>query len=155
MVEAATRSGAKRGTGSYSRLYEAEVIDRIGLIKQGVAAADAKQWLDLPELGRTAALKALDVPVATFNKKVKANARLSPAESERVIGFARLVGQVEAMVQEAGDATGFDAGTWLAGWLTEPLPALGQARPIDFMDTIEGQALVSRTLAQIASGAYA
>ncbi|WP_274378045.1 MbcA/ParS/Xre antitoxin family protein, partial [Gluconobacter thailandicus] len=44
---------------------------------------------------------------------------------------------------------------WLARWLTDPLPALGNARPIDFMNTMEGQALVSQKLAQIASGAYA
>jgi uncharacterized protein (DUF2384 family) len=32
---------------------------------------------------------------------------------------------------------------------------LGDRRPLDYMDTITGQALVSRTLAQIQSGAYA
>ena len=130
-------------------------MDRIGLIKLGVSAADAKLWLDLPDLGRGLALKALDLPVATFNKKVRANARLSPAESERVVGFARLVGQVETMVLEAGSKQGFDARSWLARWLTEPLPALGNGKPIDFMDTMDGQALVSQKLAQIASGAYA
>ena len=100
-------------------------------------------------------LKALDLPVATFNKKVKANAKLSPAESERVVGFVRLVGQVEDMVEASADSSGFDARAWLARWLTEPLPAFGNARPIDFLDTMEGQSLVSRTLAQVASGAYA
>ena len=130
-------------------------MDRIGLITMGVAAIDARQWLDMPGLGRNVTLKALDLSIATFNKKVQSNAKLSPAESERVIGFARLVGQVEAMVDEAGDPSGFDARTWLSGWLTEPLPALGNARPIEFMNTMEGQSLVSQALAQIASGAYA
>ena len=37
----------------------------------------------------------------------------------------------------------------------DPVPALGGARPIDLMDTMEGQALVSTTLAQLQSGAYA
>ena len=87
--------------------------------------------------------------------RVKSDAKLSPAESERVIGFARLVGQVEAMIEEAGDPAGFDARAWLSRWLTEPLPALGNGRPIDFMNTMEGQSLVSQKLAQVASGAYA
>ncbi len=138
-------------TASYRGLYRTPSIDRIALIKGGVSAVDAKRWLDIPTLSRSTALKALDLPVATFNKKVRANAKLSPAESERVIGFARLVGQVEDMV----DAADFDAPEWLARWMTEPLPALGHARPIDFMDTMEGQSLVAQTLAQIASGAYA
>ena len=134
-------------------VYKAEVMDRIGMITEGIRASDARLWLDMPMLGRTVTLKALDLPVATFNKKVRANARLSPAESERIVGFARLVGQVETLVEEAGDPSGFDARTWLGRWLAEPLPALGYAKPIDFMNTMEGQSLVSRTLAQVASGA--
>ncbi|AFW01338.1 hypothetical protein BAR24_00420 [Gluconobacter oxydans] len=142
-------------TGPYGNLYRAGVMDRIGLIVEGVSAAEAKRWLDIPALGRAETLKALDLSVATFNKKVKANARLTPAESERVVGFARLVGQIEAMFEEAGGPSEFDVHAWLARWLTDPLPALGNARPIDFMNTMEGQALVSQKLAQIASGAYA
>ncbi|MBU8543883.1 MULTISPECIES: antitoxin Xre/MbcA/ParS toxin-binding domain-containing protein [Roseomonadaceae] len=142
-------------TRLYGTLYRAPAMERIRLMTDGVRAADAKRWLEIAELGRSSTLKALDLPVATFNRKVKANARLSPAESERVIGFARLVGQVEALLEEAGAPADFDARAWLARWLTEPLPALGQARPIDFMNTMEGQALVSQKLAQIGGGAYA
>ena len=68
--------------------------------------------------------------------------------------MAKLVGQVEAMVKGVDEADGFDARAWTARWLSEPLPALGGARPLDFMDTMEGQALVSDTLARVQSGAY-
>jgi putative toxin-antitoxin system antitoxin component (TIGR02293 family) len=125
------------------------------MVTAGVSAADAKLWLNIPALGRNFTLNALDLSIATFNKKVKANAKLSPAESERVVGFARLVGQIEAMIEEAGGPSDFDVQAWLARWLTEPLPALGNAKPIDFMNTMEGQNLVSEKLAQVASGAYA
>ncbi|MCC6718990.1 MAG: DUF2384 domain-containing protein [Acetobacteraceae bacterium] len=141
--------------GSYRALYRTPAMERIRLITDGVRAEDAKKWLEIASLGRNATLAALDLPVATFNKKVKAGGRLSQAESERVIGFARLVGQVEAMVDEAGGPADFDAREWLAQWLTAPVPALGGARPIDLMGTMEGQGLVSQTLAQIGSGAYA
>lgn len=149
------RLAGRQDMFSYAGLYLTPVMDRIRMITEGIPASDAKAWLDLPELGRSAALQALDLPVATFNKKVKADARLSPAESERVIGFARLVGQVEAMLADAGGPAGFDAGAWLARWLADPLPALGHARPLDFLNTMEGQALVAQKLAQIGSGAYA
>jgi uncharacterized protein (DUF2384 family) len=69
--------------------------------------------------------------------------------------LAHLVEQVEAMVVEAGDPTNFDATAWLSQWLREPLPAVGGGRPIDLLDTTEGQALVSRMLSQIQSGAFA
>jgi uncharacterized protein (DUF2384 family) len=69
--------------------------------------------------------------------------------------MARLVGQLEAMVQDSGDPNGFDPTAWMARWLNDPLPALGGTRPIELMDTMEGQALVSTVLAQLQSGAYA
>ena len=59
------------------------------------------------------------------------------------------------MVEGAGGAAGFDAQGWLAQWLTVAVPALGNARPIDLMGTVEGRSLVSQTLAQMGSGAYA
>jgi putative toxin-antitoxin system antitoxin component (TIGR02293 family) len=149
------KSTARPSAGLYGTLYRTPVMERILLITNGVPAAEAKRWLEITTLGRNTTLKALDLPIATFNKKVKANAKLSPAESERVIGFARLVGQIEAMLEEAGGPPDFDARAWLARWLTEPLPALGNAKPIDFMNTMEGQNLVSQKLTQIASGAYA
>jgi len=166
MSQSVARSGknappaAGASAGQYGRLYRTQAMERIRLITTGVRAEDAKKWLDIASLGRSATLKALDLPVATFNRKVKAGERLSQAESERVIGFARLVGQVEAMmedagVEDAGGAADFDAQEWLAQWLTTPVPALGGARPIDLMGTMEGQGLVSQTLAQMSSGAYA
>lgn len=159
MSQGVARSGRDAppvaGGAPYGRLYRAQAMERIRLITTGVRAADAKRWLEIASLGRNATLKALDLPVATFNRKVKAGERLSQAESERVIGFARLVGQVEAMVDEAGGPAGFDAREWLAQWLMAPVPALDGARPIDLMGTMEGQGLVSQTLAQIGSGAYA
>jgi hypothetical protein len=45
----------------------------------------------------------------SINKKAKLDRSLSPEESERVIGFAKFVGQLENMVRESGDPTGFDA----------------------------------------------
>jgi uncharacterized protein (DUF2384 family) len=69
--------------------------------------------------------------------------------------MAKLVGQLEAIVEESGEPEGFDAAAWMSRWLREPVPALGGARPIELMDTMEGQALVSAVLSQIQSGAYA
>jgi putative toxin-antitoxin system antitoxin component (TIGR02293 family) len=80
---------------------------------------------------------------------------LSPGESERIIGLARMIGQLEALIEESGNPEGFDAAAWMSCWLNDPLPALGGMRPIDLMDTEEGRALVSATLAKLRSGAYA
>jgi putative toxin-antitoxin system antitoxin component (TIGR02293 family) len=136
-------------------LYRASPLDRIGMIKHGIRATDAKRIIAELAIGQGATLKALNLSPATVNKKAKKNQTLSPSESERVIGIAKLVGQLEAVIQESGNPEGFDAAAWMSRWLNEPVPALGGARPIDLMDTMEGQALVSATLAQVQSGTYA
>jgi putative toxin-antitoxin system antitoxin component (TIGR02293 family) len=129
-------------------------MERIEFIGRGIPASEAKRiFVNL--LGPTAALKALNLSPATVNKKAKEGGRLSAEESERVVGFAKLLGQVEAMVEESGDPTNFDAAAWLTRWLTEPLPAFGGVRPADLVDTMEGQALMSAALARMQSGAYA
>ncbi|HTN12891.1 MAG TPA: antitoxin Xre/MbcA/ParS toxin-binding domain-containing protein [Acetobacteraceae bacterium] len=143
------------GDISYLDMYRATPMERIGMVRRGVGAALAKHMLADLQLGQGAGFKALNLSAATVNKKARQGETLSPEESERVVGFARLVGQAEAMVQESGEPEGFDARAWIAQWLTEPLPALGGVRPAELMDTMEGQGLVSAALARIQSGAYA
>jgi putative toxin-antitoxin system antitoxin component (TIGR02293 family) len=141
--------------GDYLTIFRATPLERIEMIRRGILASEAKRiFADLP-IGQGAGLKALNLSAATVNKKAKHGETLSPEESERVVGFAKLVGQLEAMIQESGDPTDFDARAWLARWLTEPLPAFGGARPADLVDTMEGQGLVSAALARVQSGAYA
>jgi putative toxin-antitoxin system antitoxin component (TIGR02293 family) len=140
---------------SYLAVYRASPLERISMIKRGVRAADVKHVIADLAIAQGTALKALNLSQATVNKKAKQGQTLSPDESERVIGLARLVGQLEAIVQESGNAQGFDATAWMSRWLNEPLAALGGVRPIDLMDTMEGQGVVSNALAQMQSGAYA
>jgi putative toxin-antitoxin system antitoxin component (TIGR02293 family) len=160
---AAARSGSASGTSkrnkigglSYLGVYNAASLERISLIKQGVRATEVKRLLTDLNLGLGVGFQALNLPTATVNKKAKTGDLLTREESERVLGLARLVGQLEAMVEESGDPSGFDAPAWIARWLGEPLPAFGGARPLDLIDTMEGQGLVSSELAKLQSGAYA
>ncbi|MCY1243257.1 hypothetical protein D9M72_562650 [compost metagenome] len=59
------------------------------------------------------------------------------------------------MVETSGNPDGFDAAAWMAQWLDQPLPALGERRPAELMDTAEGQAIVSNMLSRAQSGGYA
>jgi len=139
----------------YVELFRASPTDRIRLIKGGVPATKAKRMISDLHLDQRVMLTALNLSTATINRKASRDEALSLDEGERVIGVARLIGQLQDMIEESGDPGGFDAPEWLATWLREPLPALGQARPIDLLDTMEGQRMVSTALAQIQSGAYA
>ena len=71
-----------------------------------------------------------------------------------LMGVARMVVDVQTMVEESGDPTSFDAAAWLSRWLTRPLPALGWERPADRLSTPEGQQVVSSILGRMQSGEY-
>ena len=136
-------------------IYRASDMERVVMIRNGLPA------VFLEEMGRTMAISnellwtTLALPRSTVVRKIQKQEPLSAEQSERVIGLERLVGQVEEMVTQSGDATGFDAGRWLGEWLQRPLPALAGKKPAEFMDTMAGQNLLSKLLAQSQSGAYA
>ena len=102
----ASHSAPRKPIDAYRMLYRSQLVERVEIVRAGIKAADAKVWLDMPDISSIAMLKALDLSVATFNRKVRSRETLSKAESERLVGFARLVGQLESMVEDAED---FDA----------------------------------------------
>jgi putative toxin-antitoxin system antitoxin component (TIGR02293 family) len=148
-------SGVIKDLTHFAEVYQVEPSVRIVTIKHGVKA-DAfgriarRMSLTKEQLGKT-----LGLPVNTVDRKVKAGEALSPEQSERLVGIARLIGQVQTIVEQSGNPEGFDAARWLGRWLDEPLPALGGERPGDLMDTAEGRGLVSSLLSIAQSGAYA
>lgn len=139
----------------YLHIFRSSPQARIKMIRAGVKAGDAKQLITDLHFDQQALLGALNLKTATVNRKAARDEALSSDESERVLGMASLVGQLQAIVEESGDAAGFDATLWLSRWLREPLPALGGERPLSLLDTMEGQALVADTLAKMQSGAFA
>ncbi len=140
---------------NFARIYDSGPADRIAWIRTGIPAAAAKSLFDHINMPSGELMKGLRLSPATLSRKAGQDANLSAEDSERVIGMAKLIGQVQVMVEESGDPTGFDAAQWTASWLQEPVPALNGARPIDYMDTMEGQGMVAGLLAQAQSGAYA
>lgn len=65
-----------------------------------------------------------------------------------------LTAVVQRIVNESGDPVRFDARAWTLEWIHESVPALGGARPIDYMGTAKGRALVETLVLQMQSGAY-
>lgn len=139
----------------YLKVYRAEPSDRIQIVKKGISPWVAKSLVADLAVEQAALFVALNLSTATVNRKVTRKEPLASDEGERVVGVAKLVGQLQAIVEESGDPAGFDPRAWISTWLREPLPALGGARPLDLLDTMEGQALVSDALARVQSGAYA
>ena len=81
-------------------------------------------------------------------------ASLTAGNEAETDGLATLIGQVEALVAEQGAPAGFDAARWFREWMKQPVPALGGRRPVELLDTREGQQIVSGLLEAIRAGAY-
>jgi len=59
--------------------------------------------------------------------------------SAQAIGAAKLAEQLATIVQESGSPESFDAAAWISRWLSDPVPALGGARPIDLVGRRRGR----------------
>lgn len=72
----------------------------------------------------------------------------------RTFDIASFVEQVECFVKSAGDPTDFDSSAWFASWIEQPVPALGNRCPKEFLDTDEGRKRISSMIAAMGSGAF-
>ena len=154
-VQQAAPRGAKVLPLHFEQVFLSPPHERIDVIKRGVPAGHVKVLAELMDTAKEDLIDTLRLSRATVNRKARSNMPLSQDESERVLGIEYLIGQVENMVRESGNPEGFDAAKWVSNWLKSSLPALGGKTPASFMDTIEGQKLVSNLLATAQSGAYA
>lgn len=143
------------GEASYWMLYGFSRVDRIGMVKEGLPARLLTTLAGDMHVPRERLYAWLGIARTTANRKVKDDEVLSQEDSERALGIARLVGQVQQVVAESGEPAGFDAARWTADWLEAPNAALGNRTPGEFMDTADGRSLVSGLVAQMQSGAYA
>ncbi|MDO3615384.1 DUF2384 domain-containing protein [Ralstonia pseudosolanacearum] len=139
----------------FTAVYLAAPMERIERIKDGVVAGDVLKMAARLDTSQEQLMENLGLPRATIVRKSKARQNLSTEQAERVFGLAKLIGQVQTMVEESGNPEGFDAAHWVAQWIERPNAALGGRRPAELMDTVAGQELVGAVLAKMQSGAYA
>lgn len=156
-VRKPTRSGPPLAlkTSRWTAFYDATPLERIAQITHGVPAALFRAVATELRLTHQALADALGISRATVDRKLKGRESLNAPDGEALLSAAQLIGQVQRIVEESGDATGFDAGTWVAAWMTRRNAALGDERPCDLMHTGEGRALVEQLVSQMQSGSYA
>jgi len=119
-----------------SRLIEAL---RIGLPFQELADLQASLKVPMEKL-----VPKLGISKATLHRR-KATGRLDPAESDRVVRFARLMGKAVEVLESDDKAR---------QWLTSPQFGLGGAVPLGYADTEVGAREVEDLLGRIENGVY-
>lgn len=136
-------------------IFRASDLERHEIITSGVPAGYVTVISRRTGIPQDRLFRSLGFPKSTIEKKIKANAILGTDQSEKIVGFERIVGQVKAMVAESGNPEGFDAERWVGEWMEKPQRALGGRKPAELMNTIQGQQIVSQILGMAQSGAYA
>jgi putative toxin-antitoxin system antitoxin component (TIGR02293 family) len=142
--------------GATTAAYWLSPMERSQRVKQGVPAREVVTLADAMGLPRDQFMRVLGLARSTVERKITQRGPLSQFEGEKLVGIERLIGQVDAMVREAGSAPdNFDAARWFARWMADPVPALGGLAPQDLLDTADGREAVSTLLYQMKSGVYA
>lgn len=139
----------------YVDLYEMPLIERAGLVKSGVPSIMVGVISAEMDITKERFVRMMGLPRATVARKIANKSDLSVDESERLVGIAKLIGQVETIVKQSGNTEGFRAGKWFSEWISEPAAALGGRKPEDLLDTADGREAIAKLLAQMQSGAYA
>jgi putative toxin-antitoxin system antitoxin component (TIGR02293 family) len=148
-------SPPRRQAISYQGIYLLPGLERGALVKLGTPAAYVQSISADMGLSKQLVVSMLGLSPATVTRKIAAGTALSRDDSERMLGLAKLIGQVQTVVEESGQPEGFNAAKWFGTWIAQPVAALGGLRPQELLDTADGRETVSKLVAQMQSGAYA
>lgn len=139
---------------SFAALYRMAPAMRVHMVREGAPPDFLKTLSSRTGIPRETLYAALGLAPSTMKRKLSRQQPLSPDESERALGIARLIGQVETMLEQSSSAEDFDAAAWLGRWLERPNPALDGVPPVDYLDTADGRQMIADLLARMQSGAY-
>lgn len=116
----------------------------IASIQSGLPIAELDALQTLLEVPMETLATKLGISKATLHRR-KAEGRLDPAESDRVVRYARLMGQAVKV---------FGAEAAAREWLNTPQFGLGGEVPLDFAETEIGAREVENLLGRIEYGVY-
>lgn len=133
---------------SYRSYWAMAPLDRIAIVKAGGSSGLTRRLAR--DLGVSQALLCKWLNVSPRGPALRT--RAGRIKAERLLGLAKLVGEVEQIMLESSDQTDFDAARWVGRWLTEPQAALGGAEPREYVDCGDGRELLSTLLRQQQSG---
>ena len=97
-------------------------------------------------------------PTTQHDVSTSASTTAAPDESVGLVDGAevraRLIEQVETLLQQSGNWDQFDAADWVDRWLRRPNHALGGASPELYLNSRDGEAVLSSLIGAMAAGSY-
>ena len=149
-----TQSPVKGQTDSFEQWPYLERSEQIQMIREGIPARQIAVLAERLGFSKKELCSFLRISPGAISRKISQGQKLTGSQSELVLNIFSLIGQVQSIVEHAGNPDGFDTGLWLGDWLKEPLPALDWALPASYLDTNVGIRIISNLIACMESGAY-
>jgi putative toxin-antitoxin system antitoxin component (TIGR02293 family) len=115
------------------------------LVRKGLPASAVTALAEKLAVGNTVLSRKLGIPQRTLTRRLSQRSRLTAAESDRTVRFARVYANAVEMIGDEVKAV---------EWLRTPNRALGGERPLDQLDTDLGARAVEDILGRIAYGVY-
>ncbi len=119
--------------------------DLAQLIRRGLPASSVTALAAKLDLGNGVLSGKLGIPQRTLTRRLSKRSRLTAAESDRTVRFARVYATAVEMIGDEAKAV---------AWLQTPNRALGGERPLDQLDTDMSARMVEDILGRIAYGVY-
>jgi putative toxin-antitoxin system antitoxin component (TIGR02293 family) len=119
--------------------------DLAQLVRKGLPASSVTALAEKLDMGNNVLSRKLGIPQRTLTRRLSQRSRLTPAESDRTVRFARVYVSAVEMIGDEDKAV---------EWLRTPNRALGGERPFDQLDTDLGAREVEDILGRIAYGVY-
>jgi putative toxin-antitoxin system antitoxin component (TIGR02293 family) len=119
--------------------------DLAKLVRRGLPAGAVAALARKLDLGSLRLSRKLGIPQRTLTRRVAQGSRLTVAESDRTMRFARIFAHAVEMIGDEEKAV---------EWLRTPNRALNGERPVDALDTDPGSRDVEDILGRIAYGVY-
>ncbi|HWR17622.1 MAG TPA: antitoxin Xre/MbcA/ParS toxin-binding domain-containing protein [Terriglobales bacterium] len=119
--------------------------DLADLVREGLPAHSISALAERMNVGQSVLSRKLGIPQRTLTRRLSHHSRLTAAESDRTVRFARVYASA---VEKIGDEEK------ASEWLRTPNRALGGEKPFDQLDTDLGAREVEDVLGRIAYGVY-
>ena len=119
--------------------------DLAQLVRKGLPATSVRALAEKLDVGNSVLSRKLGIPQRTLSRRLTHRSRLTAAESDRTVRFARVYANAVEMIGDEEKAV---------EWLRTPNRALGGERPLDQLDTDLGARAVEDILGRIAYGVY-
>lgn len=119
--------------------------DLARLVRKGLPVGSVTALAEKLAVGSMVLSRRLGIPPRTLTRRLSQRSRLTAAESDRTVRFARVFAHAVEMIGDEEKAV---------EWLRTPNRALGGDRPLDQLDTDPGARVVEDILGRIAYGVY-